>query len=59
MVSLAAVLGRRGEELAARLAEAPDWPARFAMLDQLLSRQTGQLPEPDPGAQLRLAADRP
>ncbi|WP_207928867.1 helix-turn-helix transcriptional regulator [Actinomadura sp. 6K520] len=37
-VELADVLGRRAGELAERLAAAPDPPARFAVLDDLLTR---------------------
>jgi AraC-like DNA-binding protein len=36
-VPLADVLGRGGEELAERLDAAPDWPSRFAVLDDLLA----------------------
>ncbi|MGK5740288.1 helix-turn-helix domain-containing protein [Micromonospora sp. URMC 103] len=35
-VSPEALLGRRAAELADRLGSAPDWPARFALLDGLL-----------------------
>ncbi|WP_055587858.1 helix-turn-helix domain-containing protein [Streptacidiphilus griseoplanus] len=33
---LAEVMGPAGRDLPARLADAPDWPARFALLDRLL-----------------------
>jgi AraC-like DNA-binding protein len=36
-VDLAAVLGRRSGALRERLAEQPDWPARFALLDAALT----------------------
>jgi AraC-like DNA-binding protein len=36
-VSPETLLGRRAAELAERLGSAPDWPARFALLDDLLA----------------------
>ncbi|BCB90155.1 hypothetical protein [Phytohabitans suffuscus] len=42
-VPLADLLGRDGEELAERLAAAPDWPARFAVLDGLLAERLGRV----------------
>jgi AraC-like DNA-binding protein len=48
VVSLDAVLGRQGRELAERLAAAPGWPARFALLDEVLTRRIGQVPDADP-----------
>ncbi|MEV1333364.1 helix-turn-helix domain-containing protein [Micromonospora costi] len=36
-VSPSTLLGRRAGELADRLGSAPDWPARFALLDDLLA----------------------
>lgn len=36
-VPLADLLGRRAARLADRLAEAPDWPARYAVLDERLA----------------------
>jgi AraC-like DNA-binding protein len=47
VVSLDAVLGRQPEELAARLATAPDWPARFAVLDAVLTGRIGQRRQAD------------
>lgn len=44
-VDLAAVLGRRVGPLRERLAELPDWPARFALLDRALA----ELAEHGPG----------
>jgi AraC-like DNA-binding protein len=38
VVGLGDVLGPRAAELRERLAEAPDWPERFAVLDRLLGR---------------------
>jgi AraC-like DNA-binding protein len=39
VVPIEAVLGRAGDELPERLAEAPGWEARFAVLDRLLVRR--------------------
>jgi AraC-like DNA-binding protein len=39
VVSLDALLGRPAEELAGRLAEAPGWAGRFAVLDEVLTRR--------------------
>ncbi|MEH1129717.1 helix-turn-helix transcriptional regulator [Micromonospora sp. CPCC 206061] len=39
VVSLDAVLGRDGDRLADRLGELPDWPARFAALDEWFTRR--------------------
>ena len=44
-VDLRAVLGRAGDELVERVAEAPDWPSRFALVDRaLLDRLAGAAP---------------
>jgi AraC-like DNA-binding protein len=40
-VPLADLLGRRDAELAERLASAPDWPTRFAVLDERLTAWLG------------------
>lgn len=48
VLNLDVVLGRHGQELAARLAAAPDWPSRFAVLDQVLTARLGQVREADP-----------
>ncbi len=39
VVELEDVLGARARELAARLAEAPDWPTRFALMDAAIARR--------------------
>lgn len=39
VVSLDELLGRTAAELAERLASAPGWPARFAVLDEVLARR--------------------
>src|SRR4051812_18032493 len=44
VVDLDALLGRAAGELAERLAEAPDWPARFALLDAALAARLVQAP---------------
>ncbi|WP_232668704.1 helix-turn-helix domain-containing protein [Pseudonocardia sp. TRM90224] len=36
---LSALLGREASQLAMRLADAPDWPARYALLDTWLTRR--------------------
>lgn len=48
VVSLDNLLGRAGDELAERLAGAPDWSARFAQLDDALARLLAERPEPTP-----------
>jgi AraC-like DNA-binding protein len=44
VVALDAVLGRPAEELTDRMALAPDWPARFALLDAALIDRLGRTP---------------
>jgi AraC-like DNA-binding protein len=39
VVDVGALLGRSGDELCERLAEAPGWAARFALLDRALARR--------------------
>ncbi|MDN3356923.1 helix-turn-helix domain-containing protein [Actinomadura sp. DC4] len=51
IVDLADLLGRRGEHLAERLGQAPDWPARFALLDRLLFVWLSAGPEPAPAVE--------
>lgn len=41
------LLGRAGSELIERLADAPDWAARFDLLDRVLLRRLLDAPEPD------------
>lgn len=48
VLSLDDLIGTRAGELAERLAEAPTWPARFAVVDDVLSRGAGRLPQPAP-----------
>lgn len=48
VVPLEDVLGREGRELPARLAEAPTWSARFALLDALLGRRLSPAPATPP-----------
>lgn len=47
-VDLAEVLGPRAGELAGRLAEAPGWARRFALLDDALARRMLSGPQPCP-----------
>ncbi|OLF16013.1 helix-turn-helix domain-containing protein [Actinophytocola xanthii] len=47
-VDLTAVLGRVAGELTDRLAEAPTWPARFALLDEFLLARLSRGPHPAP-----------
>jgi AraC-like DNA-binding protein len=59
VVELDAVLGRSAGELTERMAEAPGWPARFALLDAALTERLarGARPAPDVAhAWRRLAA---
>jgi AraC-like DNA-binding protein len=42
VVSLDDLIGRRAPELVERLASAPDWHHRFAVLDQVLTRWAGE-----------------
>ena len=48
VVDLDDVLGRPTGELVERLAEAPTWPARFAVLDDVLTRRLGRPGGPAP-----------
>jgi len=48
VVPLADLPGQRGDELAARLADAPGWAARFALLDQVLGARIAAGPAPAP-----------
>jgi AraC-like DNA-binding protein len=41
------VLGRAGRELTERLADAPDWAARFELLDRELVHRLAEAPQPD------------
>lgn len=45
---LSDVLGRAGDELVSRLAEAPDWPTRFALADEFLLGRSLATPAVDP-----------
>ncbi|MFI0350244.1 helix-turn-helix transcriptional regulator [Actinomadura sp. 9N407] len=47
-IPLDALLGRRARRLADRLAEGPDWAARFAALDQELTAMLRPRPVPEP-----------
>lgn len=49
-VELADVLGAEADLLVERLAEAPDWPARFDLLDRLLPERIARGREPSPAA---------
>ncbi|MEV5708521.1 helix-turn-helix domain-containing protein [Actinoallomurus sp. NPDC052274] len=48
VLSLDDLIGTRAGELVERLAEASTWPARFAAVDDVLSRGIGGLPAPAP-----------
>jgi AraC-like DNA-binding protein len=43
------VLGRFGRDLVQRVGEAPDWPTRFALLDDALLARLAEAPPVDPG----------
>jgi len=47
-VPLDAVLGRPAEELIGRLADAPDWASRFAIVDRALTVRLDSTPPPPP-----------
>jgi AraC-like DNA-binding protein len=47
-VPLDALLGRFADELADRLASAPGWADRFALLDRVLLDRAADAPDPDP-----------
>lgn len=47
-VRLSDVFGRSGDEFVARLAEAPDWPSRFALADAFLLRRLEDASPVDP-----------
>jgi AraC-like DNA-binding protein len=47
-VSLEDVLGAQGRELVERLADAPDWAARFPLLDAALARRLAEHAGPSP-----------
>ncbi|MGH3377755.1 MAG: helix-turn-helix domain-containing protein [Actinoallomurus sp.] len=53
IVSLDGLLPTRADELIGRLGEAATWPARFAVLNEVLFRHAGRLPPP--AAELRQA----
>jgi AraC-like DNA-binding protein len=46
VVDVETLLGRAGSELCERLADAPDWPARFALLDAVLGARLARDPRP-------------
>jgi AraC-like DNA-binding protein len=48
-VPIDAVLGRFGRDLVQRVGEAPDWPTRFALIDQALRARLAQAAPVDPG----------
>jgi AraC-like DNA-binding protein len=48
VVELEDVLGRPGRDLVDRLADAPGWAARFALLDDVLARRLAEGPEAPP-----------
>ena len=48
VVPLGDLPGQRGDELAARLADAPGWAARFTLLDQVLGARIAAGPAPAP-----------
>lgn len=47
-VELPQILGRTGAEMVERLAEAPGWPGRFALLEDAVERLAGDGPAPHP-----------
>jgi AraC-like DNA-binding protein len=50
VVALADVLGPEADRLAERLYDAPGWPERFALLDEVLGRRLAAAPAPAPDA---------
>jgi AraC-like DNA-binding protein len=51
VVPLDRLLGADADAIIARLAETDGWPARFAVLDEVLSRRAGRLAGPSPELQ--------
>jgi AraC-like DNA-binding protein len=49
VVELDDVLGREADRLANRLYDAPAWPARFRILDDIILGRIADAPEPSPG----------
>jgi AraC-like DNA-binding protein len=49
VVELEDMIGPAAAELAERLAEAPGWPARFALLERAIAGRTLEAPSPAPG----------
>jgi AraC-like DNA-binding protein len=56
VVELGDLIGREADVLAERLAEAPDWPARLALLERALAARVLEAPAPAP--ELERAWDR-
>jgi len=48
-VPIDAVLGRFGRDLAQRVGDAPDWPARFALIDKAFRARLAEAAPTDPG----------
>ncbi|MEV6967256.1 helix-turn-helix domain-containing protein [Hamadaea sp. NPDC051192] len=57
VVPLPELLGRDARELIERMAEAPGWPQRFDVLDEVLTRRLGRVRERDPAAEVAHAWD--
>ena len=58
VVGLGDLLGRRADVLVERLAEAPTWASRFALLDAALTRLAADARRPDPRPEVARAWDR-
>lgn len=58
VLDLAEFFGRRAADLEARLAETPDWPARFALLEEILLARILEAPAEDPRVAAALTAIR-
>lgn len=48
-IAIDEVMGRPGHELVQRVGSAPDWPSRFALMDQVLRARFAEAPEVDAG----------
>ncbi|NUR73390.1 MAG: AraC family transcriptional regulator [Hamadaea sp.] len=57
VVPLPDLLGPDARELIDRLAAAPDWPRRFDVLDEILTRRLDRAPRRDPAAEVAQAWD--
>ena len=58
-VPIEAVLGRFGRDLVQRVGDAPDWPTRFALIDEAMRARLAEAAPVDPVWRGRWAGSRP